>query len=85
MESIKFMVHSQCMVRKFSSISGKRINKPLVLGFTRNIGKIKYYTSNSEQIEIYIGRLAGEKTPPDDEWSKQIDLAERLYSEELSL
>lgn len=38
----------------------------------------QYYTSDHKRIEIYVGRLAGEKTPTADEWSKQIDLAERL-------
>jgi hypothetical protein len=36
------------------------------------------YTSDYKRIEIYVGRFAGEMTPSDDQWSRQIDLAGRL-------
>ncbi|ALC92074.1 hypothetical protein AM500_21465 [Bacillus sp. FJAT-18017] len=36
------------------------------------------YNNDSNNIKIYVGRLAGDTTPSDDSWSKGIDLAERL-------
>lgn len=35
-------------------------------------------TNDSNHLKIYVGRLAGEKTPQENEWSKEIDLAEKL-------
>jgi hypothetical protein len=35
-------------------------------------------TNDSNHLKIYAGRLAGEKTPQEVEWSKEIDLAEKL-------
>lgn len=35
-------------------------------------------TNDSNHIKIYAGRLAGEKTPNEEFWSKEIDLAEKL-------
>ncbi|AWI13518.1 hypothetical protein CQJ30_16010 [Caldibacillus thermoamylovorans] len=35
-------------------------------------------TNDSNHLKIYVGRLAGEKTPRDKDWSKEIDLAEKL-------
>jgi len=34
--------------------------------------------SDAESLKIYIGRVAGSFTPSDEQWSKEIDLAERL-------
>ncbi len=34
--------------------------------------------NDSDTSNVYIGRLAGEKTPSEETWSKEIDLAERL-------
>lgn len=36
----------------------------------------KYWTSDA--MHIYVGRLRGSKTPKGDEWSRQIDLTEKL-------
>ena len=36
------------------------------------------YTNDSKNINIYVGRLHGEQTPTEEEWSTEIDLAERL-------
>ncbi|MGB7912060.1 MAG: hypothetical protein WCF59_07520 [Desulfobaccales bacterium] len=33
---------------------------------------------NIEQIKIYVGRFYGKETPDDKEWSKQIDMVEKL-------
>jgi hypothetical protein len=35
-------------------------------------------TNDSNTLMIYAGRLAGEITPDEEEWSKEIDLAEKL-------
>lgn len=35
-------------------------------------------TNDSKHLKIYAGRLAGENTPEEDIWSKEIDLAEKL-------
>lgn len=35
-------------------------------------------TNDSNNIKVYVGRLAGEKTPDEETWSKEIDLVERL-------
>ncbi|WP_209124457.1 hypothetical protein [Alkalihalobacillus sp. BA299] len=35
-------------------------------------------TNDSNNLQIYIGRLAGEFTPSEEKWSKEIDLAEKL-------
>ncbi|SOC44468.1 NUMOD4 motif-containing protein [Ureibacillus acetophenoni] len=36
------------------------------------------YVNDSNNIKIYIGRLHGRQTPTNDEWSREIDLAESL-------
>ncbi len=35
-------------------------------------------TNDSKHLKIYAGRIAGERTPEEDIWSKEIDLAEKL-------
>lgn len=35
-------------------------------------------TSDANRHEYYLGRLIGETTPPEEDWSKMIDMAERL-------
>jgi hypothetical protein len=35
-------------------------------------------TNDSQNLTIYIGRCAGDKTPDEETWSNEIDLAERL-------
>ncbi|GGH73228.1 hypothetical protein JOD43_000025 [Pullulanibacillus pueri] len=35
-------------------------------------------TNDSNNISIYVGKLHGEGTPSEEQWSKEIDLAERL-------
>jgi len=35
-------------------------------------------TNDSKHLKIYAGRLAGESTPQEGIWSKEIDLAEKL-------
>lgn len=35
-------------------------------------------TNDSKHLKIYVGRLAGESTPVEEIWSKEIDLAEKL-------
>lgn len=35
-------------------------------------------TSDPNNLQIYCGRLAGENTPTEDQWSEEIDLAEQL-------
>ncbi|WP_260983535.1 hypothetical protein [Cytobacillus oceanisediminis] len=35
-------------------------------------------TNDSNHLKIYAGRLAGEKTPDEEQWSYEIDLAEKL-------
>ncbi|MGG3691771.1 hypothetical protein [Heyndrickxia ginsengihumi] len=35
-------------------------------------------TNDSKHLKIYAGRLAGESTPKEEFWSKEIDLAEKL-------
>lgn len=35
-------------------------------------------TNDSNHLKIYAGRIAGEHTPEEDTWSKEIDLAEKL-------
>ncbi|MBM4763099.1 hypothetical protein [Bacillus sp. B15-48] len=35
-------------------------------------------TNDSKRLKIYVGRIAGEYTPEDNTWSKEIDLAEKL-------
>ncbi|WP_248283808.1 hypothetical protein [Ureibacillus chungkukjangi] len=35
-------------------------------------------TNDSKHLKIYAGRLAGEQTPADEIWSKEIDLVERF-------
>jgi hypothetical protein len=37
-----------------------------------------YRTCDYRRIEIYVGRFAGEIRPSGEQWSRQIDLAERL-------
>ena len=37
-----------------------------------------YWNNDAESVQIYVGRLAGEKTPNLEIWSKQISLAEKL-------
>lgn len=37
-----------------------------------------WYTNDSNHLKIYAGRLAGEKTPQEEIWFKEIDLAEKL-------
>lgn len=46
--------------------------------FKRLSPEKKYWEDNLNQIKIYVGRLAGTKTPNNDEWAKQIVLAEKL-------
>jgi hypothetical protein len=35
-------------------------------------------TNDSRHLKIYVGRLAGERTPQDKGWSQEMDLAEKL-------
>jgi hypothetical protein len=35
-------------------------------------------TNDSNHLKIYAGRLAGERTPSEEQWSYEIDLAEKL-------
>jgi hypothetical protein len=35
-------------------------------------------TNDSETLTIYVGRLAGERQPTEEAWSKEIDIAEKL-------
>jgi hypothetical protein len=35
-------------------------------------------TNDSNHLKVYVGRLAGERTPDENNWSKEIDLAEKL-------
>ncbi len=35
-------------------------------------------TNDPNNLQIYIGRLAGETTPSDNQWSEEIDLVEKL-------
>lgn len=35
-------------------------------------------TNDSNHLKIYVGRMAGEGTPEEDTWSKEINLAEKL-------
>ncbi|MBM7652498.1 hypothetical protein [Neobacillus cucumis] len=36
------------------------------------------YNNDSKNTKIYVGRLHGQQTPTEEQWSKEIDLAERL-------
>lgn len=36
------------------------------------------YNQDPDNVQIYIGRLAGNSTPSDEKWSKEIELAEKL-------
>ncbi len=36
------------------------------------------WNRDAKEVKIYVGRLAGEHTPLPDDWSKEIDLAEKL-------
>ena len=36
------------------------------------------YNQDGRNIRYYVGRLAGERTPKDDEWARQIDMIEGL-------
>ena len=48
--------------------------------FGSRIPQEKWWPDNHDaaRIRVYLGRLAGEITPIDDIWGRQIDLAERL-------
>lgn len=47
--------------------------------FGANISQENWYNnSNAGEFKIYVGRLAGQKQPSDDEWSYAITLAEKL-------
>jgi hypothetical protein len=48
--------------------------------FGTRIPQEKWWPDNHDaaRIRIYLGRLAGEITPSDEQWGTQIDLAERL-------
>lgn len=35
-------------------------------------------TNDSNHLKIYVGRIAGECTPEEETWSREIDLAEKL-------
>jgi hypothetical protein len=36
------------------------------------------YLPDAENVQIYVGRLAGKATPNDSQWCKEIDLSEKL-------
>lgn len=46
--------------------------------FSERIIQQKIYWEGDNKINVYIGRLAGNKTPNNEEWGKQINLAEKL-------
>lgn len=54
----------------------KQTDKQSVREFHRNNGG--GITSDPNNLQIYCGRLAGEVTPTETQWSKEIDLAEKL-------
>jgi hypothetical protein len=37
-----------------------------------------HFNRDADALQIYVGRLAGDKTPSDAQWSREIDLAEKL-------
>lgn len=39
----------------------------------------KLFESTLNHIIVYLGRLAGERTPDENTWSKEIDLAEKHF------
>lgn len=38
----------------------------------------KYAVPDIKNISVYVGRLAGDIAPPDEDWSRQIDTAEKM-------
>lgn len=49
--------------------------------FGQRIPEEKWDTGSMEDpahVEIYVGRLKGQSTPPESEWKRSIDLAEKL-------
>lgn len=38
----------------------------------------KYAVADFKNISVYVGRLAGEATPEDDQWRRQINIAEKM-------
>ena len=56
------------------------IGKANAQHFGTRIPQEKEWLDNhdAERIRVYLGRIAGEITPDDDGWGRQIDLAERL-------
>jgi hypothetical protein len=56
------------------------IGKASAQHFGIRIPQQKHWADNrdSNRIAVYVGRLAGDSTPSDQIWGRQIDLAERL-------
>jgi hypothetical protein len=71
------------------------IGKADLQTFGKRVSQENWWNTNdTKHLKIYAGRLAGESTPKEEFWSKEIDLAERLlisvhkpayYSKSLSL